>query len=245
MVVGKTQKKWNKSKKGSKKRTTDPFLKKEWYSLTAPGHFAERNFGQTLVMRTTGTKIASEALKGRVYEVNLADLIPTSNQTHRVMRLVAQDVQGKECLCNFYGMDVTSDKVKSLIRKWQSLIECHVEIKTTDGYVVRIFGICFTRRARGMKKELAYAQGSQVHAIRAKMMEIITKQCSGMPMKDLLSQLISQTIEREITQECSKIYPVQNVLLRKVKTVQAPAFEIGHLNDMMNYKAEVGVAVQN
>lgn len=36
--------------------------------------FSIRNVGKTLVNRTQGTKIASDGLKGRVYEVSQADL---------------------------------------------------------------------------------------------------------------------------------------------------------------------------
>lgn len=35
--------------------STDPFLKKEWYDIKAPGIFANRNVGKTLITRTTGT----------------------------------------------------------------------------------------------------------------------------------------------------------------------------------------------
>lgn len=34
---------------------TDPFLKKEWYDIKAPGYFKTRKVGKTLITRTTGT----------------------------------------------------------------------------------------------------------------------------------------------------------------------------------------------
>ena len=52
----------------------DPFSKKDWYDVKAPTMFTNRQVGKTLVTRTTGIKIASEGLKGRVIEASLADL---------------------------------------------------------------------------------------------------------------------------------------------------------------------------
>lgn len=52
----------------------DPFARKDWYDVKAPSMFTNRNVGKTLVTRTTGIKIASEGLKGRIIEACLADL---------------------------------------------------------------------------------------------------------------------------------------------------------------------------
>ena len=57
-----------------KKKIIDPFTRKDWYDVKAPSTFKVRDVGKTLVNRTQGTRIASDGLKGRVYEVSLADL---------------------------------------------------------------------------------------------------------------------------------------------------------------------------
>ena len=59
-------------------------------------------------------------------------------------------------------MDLTTDKLRSLVRKWQTLIEATVDVKTTDGYFLRLFCISFTKKRPGQVKKTAYAQSSQV-----------------------------------------------------------------------------------
>ncbi|CAM9326461.1 unnamed protein product [Lampetra planeri] len=55
----------------------------------------------------------------------------------RKFKLITEDVQGKNCLTNFHGMDLTRDKMCSMVKKWQTMIEAHVDVKTTDGYLLR------------------------------------------------------------------------------------------------------------
>ncbi len=65
-------------------------------------------------------------------------------------------------VCVLQGMDFTTDKLRSLVRKWQTLIEAHVDVKTTDGYLLRMFCISFTMKRPGQIKKTCYAQSSQV-----------------------------------------------------------------------------------
>lgn len=64
------------------------------------------------------TEIASDGLKGRVFEVSLADL-QNDEVAFRKFKLITEDVQGKNCLTNFHGMDLTRDKMCSMVKKWQ------------------------------------------------------------------------------------------------------------------------------
>jgi small subunit ribosomal protein S3Ae len=136
-------------------------------------------------------EIASDGLKGRVFEVSLADLNGgDETQGYRKIKLVCEDVNGYEVLTNFHGMDITRDKLCSLIRKWQSLIEAFVDVRTTDGYYLRMFCIGFTKKQENQKaKSTCYAQSGQVRSIRKKMFDIMTEEASKCDLKELVQKL--------------------------------------------------------
>merc|ERR1711934_805936 len=187
-------KRLTKSKKGSRKKAIDPFLKKEWYKLIAPSIFNKKDCGKTIITKTQGTKIASDGLKGRVIEVNLADLQDNEELAYRKIKLCIEDVQGFNCLLNFHGMDMTRDKLCSLIRKKQSIVEGSVDCRTTDGYVVRMFCIAFTRPQDNQIKSTCYANSAQIRAIRAKMVQYMNELGSKGDLKALVKELITSNV---------------------------------------------------
>jgi len=224
MTVGKN-KRISKGRKGAKKKIVDPFTRKEWYDIRAPSFFNVRDVGKTLVNRSTGTKLASDNLKGRIVTASLADLQKNEDQSYRNIRLRIEEVQGKNCLTNFYGMNMTSDKLKSLVKKWQSLIEAFVDVKTLDGYHLRIFAIGFTERSPFSTKKTCYAKTSQTRQIRKKMIEVIIREASTVELKELVGKFIPDSIAKQIEKECLRIFPITNVFLRKVKVLKTPRFD--------------------
>jgi len=224
MAVGKN-KRISKGKKGGKKRIVDPFTKKTWYDIRAPSAFSQRNVGWTLASRATATKTATEVLKGRVVPVSLADLNKDEDQSYRIIKLRIEDVQGKHCLTNFYGMNFTTDKLKSLVRKGQSLIEAHVDVKTTDGYFLRMFAIAFTKKEKSSFRKTFYAKHSQIRQIRKKMINIMTTEATTCDLKELVSKFIPNSIGKNIEKHCYGIYPLTNVFIRKVKVLKTPKFD--------------------
>jgi len=235
MTIGKN-KRLTKGKKGLKKKAQDPFARKETYDIKAPSIFTKRLDGRTIVNKTQGTKIASDELRGRVFEVNLADLNGgDESQSYRKIRLIAEDIQGTSVLTNFHGMDLTRDKLNSLIRKWQTLIEAHVDVRTTDGYTLRIFAIAFTKKQeKQATKSTSYAQSGKVRSIRKKIFDILVENASKSDLKELVQKFISfpESLSEEIQKKCESIYPLQNVFIRKVKVLKKPNFDVTKLMEL-------------
>ena len=126
-----------------------------------------------------------------MFELSLSDLNGGDEaQSYRKIRLVCEDVQGTDVVTNFHGMDMTRDKLCSLIRKWQSLIEAFVDVRTTDGYYLRIFAIAFTKKQSNQAvKSTCYAQAGQIRNIRKKMFEILTDEATKCDLKELVQKL--------------------------------------------------------
>ena len=194
--------------------------------------FETRNIAKTLINRTQGLINATDGLKNRVLKVSLADLTNNEEDSFRTISLQIQEIQGRNCLTNFYGMDFTADKLRSLVKKWQSLIEAHVDVKTTDGYLVRLFCIAFTRRRQNQISKTTYAQNAQIRLIRKKMFEVMNKQVASSDLKELVAKLTPEIMGKEIEKACQGIYPLQNVYIRKVKILKAPKFDLGKLLEL-------------
>ncbi|KAH8507487.1 hypothetical protein H0E87_009872 [Populus deltoides] len=231
-------------KSGCREEQEDFKGKERGEEESAPSGFTVKDIGRTLVTRTQGTKIASEGLKHRVFEVSLADLQNDEDHAFRKIRLRAEDVQGRNVLTNFWGMSFTTDKLRSLVRKWQTLIEAHVDVKTTDNYTLRMFCIAFTKRRPNQVKRTCYAQSSQIRQIRRKMREIMVNQASSCDLKDLVQKFIPEVIGKEIEKATAGIYPLQNVFIRKVKILKAPKFDLGKLMEVHgDYSQDIGVKI--
>jgi small subunit ribosomal protein S3Ae len=231
MAIGKN-KRLTKSKKGGKRRITDPFLKKEWYNIKAPSLFEVKTCGKTLVSKTQGTRIASDGLKGRIFEVSLADLNKDEDMSYRKIKLCAEDVQGYNVLTNFHGMDMTRDKVCGLITKWKSIIEASVEVRTTDGYLLRMFCIAFTKKMPNQVKKTCYAKAAQQRQIRKKMVDVMSEEASKCDLKELVKKLMPEVLPEDIMKQCAGIFPIQQCFIRKVKVLKKPKFDLTKLMEM-------------
>jgi small subunit ribosomal protein S3Ae len=211
--------------------------------VRAPSVFPVKVIGKTIVTKTTGTKVARDGLLGRLFEVSLGDLKPDGeDEAFRKFKLKVEEVNGMNCLTQFHGMDLTTDKLRSLVRKWQTLIEAHADVKTTDGYSIRLFCIGFTKRRPNQNRKTSYAQSAQVRQIRKKMVDIMNREANAVDLNGLVEKLISEIIGKEIEKHTQSIYPLQNVLIRKVKVLRSPKMDVSKLMEMHGGAESLAVA---
>jgi len=80
MTAGKNPR--NFKKKGQKKKLAHAFMRKEWYNVHVPTVFDNRVPTLTPCNKTAGQKLSADSLRGRVFEISLADLQNKSNNEY-------------------------------------------------------------------------------------------------------------------------------------------------------------------
>merc|ERR1712194_821440 len=233
MAYGKNKLKMG--KKGAKKKQQDPFIRKNWYDVKAPTYLNSqaRRAGRTCVTKTTGQRLEETGLRGRVAEFNLVDLVPKNEDSHKKLKLEVQDLSGRSCLCDFHGLSLTRDKMQNMaFRKRRTLIDTKVDVKTTDGYVVRLFVIAFTKQNDAQVKVFTYAQSAQVKKIRKKITGMLAASVGACSLKEMVNLLISDKLESDIKSGCQNIFPLDPVHVHKVKLVRKPKTDFTKLMEI-------------
>ena len=221
----------------------DRFLKKEWWTIRAPGMFALRDFTKSPVNQTQGKKLSKDAMKGRVYEANFNDLSKDTGVASKKIKFIVEEAEEGSRLAqtNFYGMDTTRDHLCSLIKKWHTLIDVFVDCKTSDGFLLRFFVTCFTARQKQQLKATTFAQRSQVKHIRAIIKKCIVSATVRSTLKELVGKILGDKLPLDMEQKCKKIFPIENCIIRKVKTIKRPRFDITQLMSMQTDSELAGV----
>jgi small subunit ribosomal protein S3Ae len=80
----------------------------------------------------------------------------------------------------------------------------------------------------------------QIRTIRAKMVEIMTREATSCDLKELVGKFIPEAIGKEIEKSCQGIYPLQNTFVRKVKVLRAPRFDINKLMEVGGLRGGTG-----
>jgi small subunit ribosomal protein S3Ae len=162
----------------------------------------------------------SELLSNRIYKINLADLYKKERFAYRKINLKCTEKKDNFCETNFYGMNITRDKLGSLVRKWQTTIEVNLDLKTEDGFFLRVFCIAFSKKRKKQSKKASYLNASEIRAIRRKIIEAIFRITSNQNLKLVALKFLSERINKEVEKVCKKVSPIYNIYIRKIKMLK-------------------------
>lgn len=189
-------------------RVKDKWTLKKWFTLIAPEYFGMSEIGYT-------PADDEKKVIDRTVEITLAELTNDYSNQNPYKKLVfkAFRVAGENAYTKFHRFELTRDYLNSLTRRRTSKIEDIVDVRTADGYVIRVKSVAFTVKR---------CQSSQKKSIRRVMNEIVKVNAEKNNFVQFLQEGILGKIPAEIYRNAKKIYPLRRVEIRKIEVVKEP-----------------------
>ncbi len=188
-------------------RKIDGWKSKEWYNIEAPVYLNRSIVGNTMAGDPS-------LLIGRNVETTVGELTNdmTKNNTKVILRI--NNVIGEIATTDLMGHELTTDYVRSIVKRQTSRIDANVEVKTKDKYVIRVKPTCFT---------IKRARSSQMQAIREMMVEIVKKRAAESDFEAFMQEAILGRLSAAIYRQAKFIYPLRRVEIRKTQVEAMPA----------------------
>ena len=179
---------------------------------------------------------------GRVCEVVHADLNEKSNQHWRKVKMEVEKVESGCLYTSFNGMSVTREKIMSSLKKRQTLIEVCADIKTADGFIIRVFVLLSTKPVKGQKKENSYAKTSEVRRIRKTVTRILLERAAKEDINKFASTILTDDLTGHLERAANKVYPIRLCMITKVKVLKKSKIDLGKLVEESQVRPETTTA---
>ncbi len=188
-------------------RKLDGWKSKEWFNIEAPVYLNRSIVGNTMAGDPS-------LLLGRNVETTVGELTNdmTKNNTKVILRI--NNVVGDIATTDLMGHELTTDYVRSIVKRQTSRIDANIEVKTKDGYVIRVKPTCFT---------IKRARSSQIKAIREVMIEIVKRRAAESDFETFMQEAILGRLSAAIYRQAKFIYPLRRVEIRKTQVEVMPA----------------------
>ena len=191
-------------------RKADSRKAKQWYKVVSPEMFGRVPFGET-------NANDPERIVGRIIETTIGDLTNNFSKQNTKLKFRVDRVAGDSAYTKFLGHEMTTDYVRSLVKRRTSRIDSIVDVTTSDGYTVRIKPSCFTvKRARA----------NQVKCIRDLSKSVVLERSKNLDLNQLIQDVVGGKISLDIYKEAKVIYPLRRVEVRKTEIRTEPALSV-------------------
>ena len=197
----------NETKKAAKpaaRKVKDKWKAKEWYKIYAP-----KMFNQVLLGETPSADPAS--LMGRMTEATVHDLTGDFSKMHVKMKFKVSEVRGFDAHTVFVGQDLTSDYIRRLTRRKRTKTDHVIDVRTKDGYLLRIKPMSITDKR---------IQSSQETAVRTLMTEEVNRMGAEMALSDMIKCVITGEMAKRLSIVSKVIVPIKRIEIRKTEVLE-------------------------
>jgi len=193
-----------KKAKTAARKVKDKWKAKEWYKLYAPRMFNQVELGET-------PSSEPSALMGRNTEVTVHELTGDFSKMHIKIRFRVSDIRGLEAHTSFVGHDLTSDYVRRLTRRKRTKTDHVVDVRTKDGFLLRVKPMSITEQR---------IQAAQETAIRNITDKTLTDLAATMTVSELVKAIITGDMSKELSNAAKVIIPIKRIEVRKSEVLE-------------------------
>ena len=187
-------------------RKADARKAKQWFKVVGPEMFGRSPVGETVAYDPS-------KIVGRVIETTLGDLTNNFSKQNTKLKFKVDRVAGDSAYTKFMGHEMTTDYIRSLVKRRTSRIDSIIDVTTTDGYQVRVKPSCFTvKRARA----------NQVKSIRELSRQVVLAKAVGLDLNQLVQEVVLGKLSLDIYKEAKAVYPLRRVEIRKTEIMTEP-----------------------
>ncbi|MDR0913240.1 MAG: 30S ribosomal protein S3ae [Methanobrevibacter sp.] len=190
--------------KAKKRRVRDTWKEKEWFTIKTPVAFNDKVIGETPVKDP-------EFLIGRRVDVTMRELAGDFSKQYIKLKFEVNNVAANIANTKFIGHQVTSDYVRSMIRRGTSRVDAFVTVKTKDDVKLKLHVLAITTRR---------AKSSQQKLMRETIIKLVQESGSERSFENLIESAVNGRFASEIYHKVKKIYPLKRVEIVKSKIIE-------------------------
>ncbi len=181
----------------------DSWSKKKWYAIMAPEFLGSKQIADTLALKDNN-------LIGRVIVLPLSEFTGNFRDFKVKVKLKIKDVKGTEAHTEYVGQEMLRDQILRTIRRWSSRVDSIDDIKLKDDSRFRIKSLTVTRRRVNTS-----VKGDIRHAVSSGIKDYVAARATEQMVEDINSSKMQKIISSNV----KKIYPVRTVEVRMIQKV--------------------------
>ena len=189
--------------KAKRRRVRDTWKEKSWYTIKTPIAFGDKEMGDT-------PSRDPDFLIGRRVDFTMRELTGDFSKQYIKLKFEVDNVAGNIANTKFIGHQVTTDYVRSMIRRGTSRIDVPVVVETKDGFRLKLHVLAITTRR---------AKSSQQKFMRETITELVQGSGIDKSFEDVIETSVNGRLASEIYHRAKKIYPLKRVDIIKSKVV--------------------------
>ena len=195
--------------KAKKRVSRSTGVKKAWHPIMATRQFNNQLIGETLIADT-------EKSIGKIISINLMNLTGDMKKQNLEIAFKIDQIKDGKFLTSMIGYKMLASSLKRMVRRGKKKIDCSFEVKTADGYKLKLKLIMIT---------LNRTSKSSLTALKKECLIKVDEIMEKMKYDVFVDAIINHRFQMQLKKPLSKIYPLRIFEVTCMRVKKKPEVE--------------------